>query len=357
MTGTESSVFETLSDAETAYFNSKGEDVSGFAGGGQQENPASGTQQPTQAETAQNGTGAHNTGDGAQNSPEGDDDEGVYLDEHGKARSVATGKYVPHAALHKERSRRKEVEAENLTMREKMARAEERLSVLNEVLMATDDGQQQPGQQQAKKTIEEELGPAPDPERDIFAYVRWQQKKIDLQERRFNEMATTQQRAQEAASNQQASQQFQQAYQQDAVRFMQEKPDFPEAYKFIANSFANELKSMGLDDNAIRQRLMQEEAVLVHEAFQRKMSPSQVIYERARARGYNPSQAAQQQQNGQQKIQQIQKGQKATASLSSAGGSGGDALTMEALADMSEAEFEATYKRLGKSKFKSLIGG
>lgn len=354
MSGNENGFAESLSDAEMAYFNTKGEDTSGFGS----EQPAEAPQQPAGGDFQSSEPNGQAQQEPPQQAAEGDDDDGIYIDENGKARSVATGKFVPHAALHKERTRRQAVEAENLTMREKMARAEERLAVLNEVLMATPADGGDPQQQAQTKTVEEELGPAPDPEKDIFAYVQWQQKKIELQDKRFNEMLEAQMAAQQAQQNQQQSQQFQQAYQNDAINFIQKQPDFPEAYKFIANSFATELKSMGYNDQQIQQRLMQEEAVLVSEAFQRNMSPAQVIYDRARARGYNPTQAAQQhQQNTQQKLETIQKGQRATASLSAAGGSSGEGLTVEAIANMSEEEFAALHSKLGKSKIRQLLGG
>lgn len=358
MSGNENGFAESLSDAEMAYFNTKGEDTSGFGAGDGGQQHAEAPQQPAGGDFQSGEPNGQAQQEAPQQAADGDDDEGVYIDENGKARSVSTGKFVPHAALHKERTRRQAVEAENLTMREKMARAEERLAVLNEVLMATPADGEQPTAQRVQKSVEEELGPAPDPEKDIFEYVKWQQKKIDLQEKRFNEIANAQQAAQQAQQNQQQSQQFQQAYQNDAINFIQKQPDFPEAYKFIANSFATELKSMGYNDQQIQQRLMQEEAVLVSEAFQRNMSPAQVIYDRARARGYNPTQAAQQhQQNTQQKLETIQKGQRATASLSAAGGSSGEGLTVEAIANMSEEDFAALHSKLGKSKMRQLLGG
>ena len=47
-------------------------------------------------------------------------------------RDAKTGKYVPHAAMHKERLRRQELEAENAKIREEWARGEERLKLLTE---------------------------------------------------------------------------------------------------------------------------------------------------------------------------------------------------------------------------------
>lgn len=317
---------EALSPAEAEYFSSKGEKADGLAPAAEPAPTVSNTETVQQAEPQTN---------------EVDDDEGIYIDENGKPRSVISGKFVPHAALHKERERRKSVESEYMTVREKMARAEERLAVLNEVL-------QQPTAPQAPQGDQPEE--VPDAEKDIFAFVKYQEKKIqELQQRLQQE---DQQRQQ-----QRGFQQLETAYKQDAQNFVKQTPDFPDAYSYIANSYAKELAVLGYDEGQIRQQLAREETNLVAEAFKRGMSPSQVLYERAKARGYTPKAAGQQPNAAAQKLDTIAKGQSTHKSLSSAGGASGEGLTVEALANMDEAEFAAVAAKLGKSKLRSLMGG
>jgi hypothetical protein len=334
---TESSFSEALSPAEAAYFSSRGEKTEGLA----PSEPAAAPSEPVQAETqASEGDAAPQAEPGAV-----DDEEGIYIDEDGKARSVLTGKFVPHAALHKERERRKSVEAEYLTVREKMARAEERLAVLNEVLQqpqAPQLGQQQPGQ------VEE----IPDPEKDIFAYVKYQAKLIE-------DLKAAQNQVQERTQQQEGLAQLQKAYVQDAQTFAKDKPDFKDAYSHLANSRARELMALGYNEQQIRSQLTQEETHIVAQAFQQRRSPAAVLYEQALARGYTPKQAAAAAQaiNPAQKLETVARGQATQKSLSGAGGSSGEGLTVEALANMSEEEFAAVSAKLGKSKLRALMGG
>jgi hypothetical protein len=333
---TESAFSEALSPAEAAYFSSRGEKTEGLA----PSEPAAAPSEPVQAETLTS------EGDAAPQAEPGvvDDEEGIYIDQDGKARSVLTGKFVPHAALHKERERRKSVEAEYLTVREKMARAEERLAVLNEVLQQPQAPQlgQQPGQT-------EEI---PDPEKDIFAYVKYQAKLIE-------DLKAAQNQVRQRTQEQEGLQQLQRAYVQDAQTFAKDKPDFKDAYSHLANSRARELMALGYNEQQIRTQLTQEETQIVAQAFQQRRSPSAVLYEQALARGYTPkqAQAIAQAPNPAQKLETVARGQATQKSLSGAGGSSGEGLTVEALANMSESEFAEVQARIGKSKMRQLLGG
>lgn len=332
-TSTESVFSEAMTPAEMDYFSSKGEKAEGLIPAEPVKAEPSYTHAPIPTEPV---------GELVEPKPnEVDDEEGIYLDENGKARSVLTGKFVPHAALHKERERRKAVESEVQTYREKMARAEERLAVLNEVLTqpAKPEGQQAPEQEEM-----------PDPEKDIFAFVKWQAKEIDrLKQATTLQVQQTQQR--------EAFTQMQNAYVADARKFMAEKPDFQDAYQHIAQSRARELTALGYNEQQIRAQLNHEETTIVAEAFRRGISPANVLYQQAIARGYTPKQAQQQAQASTQKLDTIAKGQSTQKSLSGAGGAPSEGLTLESLVNMSEEEYAATLSKLGKSKMRQLMGG
>lgn len=321
---------EALSPAEQAYFSSKGEDLSAF--------------ETEKDDTNQGDVIPPDNNAGEPKSSEQLTDDDVYLDENGKPRSVLTGKFVPHGAFHKERERRKQTETELQNTRLEMARASERLAVLNDIIAA--------GETQAKpqQTVEDDV--PPDPEVDIFAHVKWQQKKIAELE---------QYRAQQSEQQQQArlASEVQNFYRNDAMNFMKETPDFADAYQYVANSFANELRAKGFDDQTIRAQMMNEEASIAYQCKQRGASPAKVIYEMAKARGWQGSNAAAPKPatNAASKLDTIAKGQKSTASLSGAGGGGAEGLTIEALANMSEEEFIAVSAKLGKSKMRQLLGG
>lgn len=333
---TESSVFESLSPAEAAYFSSKGSEVSGLDGN---EQPAE--QTTTTQQEQPNANGQEQT-----QQAQDDGDEGIYIDESGKARSVVTGKFVPHGAFHKERERRKASEAELQTTRERMARADERLAVLNEIISAGEMPQQQAKQPQAVEA------PMPDPETDIFGYVKWLAEKNQRLEAQVQ--ATVQQRERDRVA-----QDVQQFYRQDAMQFLQQTPDFADAYQYVAQSYSNELAAQGYTPQQIQAHLMNEEARIAYECRQKGQSPSKVIYDMAKARGFGrqaPAPAAPA-PTADKKLETIQRGQKASASLSGAGGSSGEGLTLEALANMNDDEFAAVQSKLGRNKFRQLLGG
>lgn len=331
-TETTSALGETLSPAEQAYFSSKGADTTAF------EMPDTSDPAPVTQDAGPDPQPA---------APDEQVDAGeVYIDEHGKARSVVSGKFVPHGAFHKERERRKATEAELQTYREKMARADERLSVLNEIIST---GESPVAQQQAKPA--EEAAP-PDPEVDIFGYVKWQAEKIKQLETEHQTQARQRENARLATE-------VQSFYRNDAMAFVKETPDFADAYQYVAQSYAQELRAKGLNDQQIQAQLMAEESAIAYQSMVQKQSPSKVIYEMAKARGWTPKGAAPSngQPAAQQKIANIQQAQKVTATLSGAGSSGGEGLTAEALANMSEEEFAAVSAKLGKNKMRQLLGG
>lgn len=336
------SVFgESLSAAEQAYFSSKGTEAAGLESEAQPETV-------TQADPVQP------VEQQAEPQAQADDDQdGIYIDENGKARSVVTGKFVPHGAFHKERERRKGVEAENITLREQMARADERLTVLNQIIAAGETPQQTQTRQQ------QEAAP-PDPETDIFGYVKWQADQIQ----KLTEQTQSFHQKQEQYRQ---SQELQTFYRNDALAYMQKVPDFKDAYQYVAQSYVNELAARGMNEDQIKSQLMAEEAGIVWQAKQRGVSPSQVIYDMAKARGYRASSLTQPAPtthehthtqttpNAAEKLKTIAKAQAAMPNVSSSGGSEG--LTLEALANMSDDEFAAVERKLGKAKFRALLGG
>ncbi len=325
---------EDFSPEEMAYITSKGEDTSALQA------PEQSAPQSTPEPVAT-----------AQPEAHGDDDAEITIEigADGKPRDLKSGRFVPHGAFHKERERRKALESENLSYREKMARADERLAVLNQIIGA------QEGPEQAQK--EEPINP----DEDIFGAFKQAMGKIEKLQSQLN---VREQREQSSA----AEQNLVQSYQNDAVRFLQEKPDFKDAYFHLVNARHKELEAIGVTDHSQRNAMIaQEEKGLVAQAIQNRRSPAQVMYQLALARGFTagqspaptpsptptpnptPSPAA-------QKIEQIKAGQQKTASLSSAGGSPGEGMTLEALANMSDDEFHKKVGHLSRNQLRKLMG-
>ena len=345
---------DSFTPGELAYFKSGGQDTTAL----ESEIAANGSGEAGGVDKADPSSGEGGTDNGSQRaaagqekgSDEGADTEGaegeevVIVGKDGKPRSQ-NGRFVPHAALHKEREKHKLTRSELETAREKMARADERLAVLNEILK-----QAEPGEQKVAPQEETKIDPSADP----LGALNQALTKIKSLEA---EMGASKNQSQEREN----ARAMQAAYQNDAVRYLSEKPEFKDAYTFLIQGRHRELEAMGMADATERNRFIaNEERQIVAQAFQSRRSPSQMLHNLAVARGFQPKAAETEtpKTDPVKKIEAIANGQRqAGASLSNAGGSSGEGLTAAALADMSEEEFASVAAKLGKSKLRQLLGG
>lgn len=267
------------------------------------------------------------------------------------------GRFVRHGAFHAERERRKALEKELADFRDKYTRGDERLRLLNEALSAKPPLQQQ------------QPSAPPDPEQDIFGYLKWQSEQINQLSGKLGE---TGKRVEETT----AETQLKTAYVSDVRAFVGTNPDFGDAYQFMLQGRDAELQAMGVADPVERARIItDEEKWIVGRALKANSSPATAIYNMAKARGYKKAEAplapstineaaraaVVAKTNGDgaaEKIAAITKAKPATQSLSNVGGSPGvDALTMEALASMSEDEYAAIRSKLSPQKFAQIMAG
>ncbi len=256
---------------------------------------------------------------------------------------INKGQWVRHGALHAERERRKGFERQAAELREKFTRADERLALLNEAL-------KQPEQATTAQT-------QPDPETDIFGYVKWQAEQIKA----LNERIEATGKRTEAQT---ADIQLRDAYRADAQRFTAEKPEFTEAYRYLMESRDKELASFGIADPQARAaQILEEEKALAQHALRSGRSPAAAVFEMAAIRGFQTKAAdpAAPLQNAIAKtsaeIDRLARGAQASRSLSAAGGSAAQELSTEAVANMSEQEFNALIRRVSPEKMRALMGG
>ena len=329
---------EAFTPAEAAYFKSGGADTSGL-------DLDSSEKGSTAGDNDNVGNSVTETKEPASDEAEGDgEDDGeevVVVGKDGKPR--VNGRFVPHAAMHKERERRKATEAELQATRERFSRADERLAVLNDILGQA-EAPAKPSTAQADET-------PIDPQTDPLGALNQALKKISSLERTLTEGSKRQGEVESERA-------LKSAYQNDAIRYVQEKPEFKDAYKFVIEGRHRELAAMGMSDaNQRNAFIANEERGLVAQALQSQLSPSQMLHNLAIARGFKPA-AAPPQQDAAQKIEQIAKGQRvAGVSLSGNGGSSGEGLTASGLADMSEEEFSSWRAKASKADVKRLLGG
>lgn len=266
---------------------------------------------------------------------------------------------------------------------EERARIDERLKIINEALTTPAPVAEEP-------VVDQD--PEPDPEVNIFEYVKWQGRQLDRErEARTN---LEQSWKDEREEGQMAS-----SYRQDANRFAGSEPNFGKAYHFLLTLRANQLRAGGWDDQTkIDQQIVKEERGLVRKAIQEKASPAQRLFDMAKAAGFvapNPEEAEVQRRATEQarmtddgarvpgaldgavkpaaaaapatapkpgiptvseQVALAAQGAEAALSLSSAGGAPVEQLTAAKLLTMDEDAFNEAVAGMSKAKLREIFG-
>ena len=226
---------------------------------------------------------------------------------------------VPLAALHEERARRKELQAAQAESNARIQKMEERF-----------------------QQILEKQNPAPSYDDDPIEHLKANQERLEQQIQNHN---LTIEQQQQVAQQQQQRQSIISQYAAQANQFASENPDFGAAYAHLLNERRAELNAMGWKPEQITQMLENEELVLAVKSFEDEVNPAQRIYELAKLRGYKKQEETQETQG---KLDQVSKGQQANRSLSGVKGQSKDELSLEALADLPDDEFDAAWAKLFK---------
>lgn len=286
-----------LTAEETAYFES----------GGQTELPA----QPAEAAPAQ------------EPQVVADDSAGQAPDRDEK------GRFVPHQALHAEREEHKKTKAELDEIRRNQAVLNDRWNTL----LKLREGQEQ-----------QEAQAPPDPETDIFGYTKWQAEQLNALKTKLED------REKQDSQRQQIETQEREiwtTWSQDANAYAAEKPEFGEALTFLSGMRANQLKALGAIDPslsteaAITQQINNELRSIVVQSRQAGVSPAKFVHDLAIAYGFKAQPADPAKVTMPDKLASIAGAQEAARTVGQVPGrAGGDALTPEAIAAMSPAEFD-----------------
>lgn len=292
----------TLSPEETAFFES----------GGNTEIPSA-------------DKGGDGTGDtaGADKTGEGKDGE----------NKEKVEQMVSLAALHEERTKRKERDAENRKLNEQLAELRGKFSIIDKLSVPAQE-EQQPLTAEA----------------DIFGFAKKTGETVEQLAKRLDDKE-----AADKAANEQTA--LISTYTRDAAAFEAKTPDYRAAYNHLLNSRAQELIALGYDDAAaLEQALQNEEIQIAQIAFARKKSPAEIIYGLAQQRGYVKADPNKKNVAA-DKLDTIERGQNANKTLSNTGGNSGDAdMTGEMLLKLPNDEFEAWCNKF-PAKAKRLMGG
>lgn len=239
------------------------------------------------------------------------------------------GKFVRHGAFHEERMRRKETEENFNRFREQTAaeraRLEERLNALTQRF-------QQPEPQLSADPVE----------------------RLARVEQTLNQRL--QQEEQQNRAQQEQNALFNVVAQHER-EFAKDAPDYYEAVEYAKQIRLEEFKAMGFDDQEAEQILLNDVLNLTKDALGRRINPAERFYKYAKARGWGKqtetAPVIPQAVEPGAKIKTITAGQQAAKSLSTAPGTSQPALTLQALADMPQDEFD----KIDNKTWKKMMGG
>lgn len=242
-------------------------------------------------------------------------------------------RFVPHQALHEERERRKALEKDLQAEREKQARLDERLTILQRAWQQPDGTAQQPA------------GP-PDIDSDARGYVQHLGQTLTKIEQ------TLQERQQAEAQQSQTRELVNWAAQQER-EIVSRVPDYVDASRFLIEHRVSEYRALGFTDQQIQSALQADMTAVAMHARQTGANVAERIYAVAKHRGYQPKAPAA--QPVEEQAQMINRGQQ-LASTPAAGGAPGGQITAAQLADMSAEEFDALARKDPKL-VRRLMGG
>lgn len=261
------------------------------------------------------------------NQPAGGDadeaDEQVSGEEIAGKAADKLDKTVPIHALHEARAQLKE-------QREQMAQLQQRLgqfeSLRNELIQYRQSQQQAQQQQSDAEAFEE----------DPIGYLRRQNEQI-MRSMNAKDQATTEQTQAVNAMNA-----FLTEVDRQKQVFMQDHPDYLEAYNFIQQQRMADYDIIGITDMDRKQQQLGTEAMqLSYYALENGMNPAELVYKMAKHRGYTPKGQQKPPANLQEQVNKLNSGQQAAQSLSGmASGPEDQPLNLSNVAEMSDDDFD-----------------
>lgn len=256
--------------------------------------------------------------------------------------------FVPLAALHEERGKRKELAAklEETTLRSaaEMAKLTERTNIiLQAIQQATAEPQGSKDPLFIQQFMAANPGVSKEQAEEAFLkeepnnYLKYRQDQLAEQHKVLEQRTAKQD---EAAKSQEQFSNFMMAYQAKTTEFASQTPDFREAYTFLLTNRDAELQQMGFTDPVQRQQIMRNEEIgIVDQAFKNGVNPAKRIYDIAKFRGYKMVAAQPGTDKQPATLDPEKKNAAATKSLGSVPGSPAGTVNAETLLNMSEADF------------------
>jgi hypothetical protein len=233
-------------------------------------------------------------------------------------------KTVPLAALHEERMRRKEAERQ---FREFQRQQQERDTLLNQRLEA----------------LNQRFNPQQEvPSLDQDPLMRFDQK-IDTTQQTVQQLIQYVAQSEQQKQQQQNLARIQSSVNAQEQEFVKVNPDYEAAVDFFKQRKAAEYIALGMSREQATQKIAQDSWNIAMQAAQYGESAPEKIYELAQAFGYVPPA---------KKLSMAEQGMR--ASKPAGGGTTSNKISLDALANMSAAEFAEATKG---DKWQKMFGG
>jgi hypothetical protein len=237
----------------------------------------------------------------------------------------ARNQKVPLTALHEERTRRQQLDADLATERQRSTQLQERF---NKFLL----------DQQAQQQVQQQPAPEAPPtfEDDPVGAFNYVQTQLQNTQRQMQEYLNG---TQQQAVQQQQHHQLATEVGQQEVQFRATTPDYDTAQEHYQNRKLAEYKALGADDAKAMEILRRDYLAIAQVAKQTGQNPAQMVYNLAKVHGYTAGATP--------------PGKKPNTSLSPLGGSPRapdekGAVSAADIADMSEAEFDKYWASMSK---------
>jgi hypothetical protein len=251
------------------------------------------------------------------------------------------GKFVPHQALHAEREEHKKTKSQLEEIARKQAVLEDRWNTL-------------------LKLKEEPQAPAgpPDPNEDLFGYMKWQGEQLKSVENKLSERD----KAEELSKQEREQEQQITTYWQTSVTdYANRVPEFTDAANWLSEYRHKQLQALSpidprMANPAVRNAQIDAELKqIITVAAQNNQNPAELVHQLAKGWGFAPKAADTTTVTLPDKLANIDAAQQASRTLAASGGkTGADPLSAEAIISMSNEEFAkwsadpANAKRLNK---------
>jgi hypothetical protein len=257
------------------------------------------------------------------------------------------GKFIPHSVFHAEREEHKKTRQELEEVRRQQAILNDRWNTLL----------------QAKPQQEAQAETPPDPNEDLFGFIKWQGDQVAALKAQTEEQRKADQQAREWADQEQQISTF---WQSSVQEYASKTPEFTDAATWLSEYRHKQLEALAAIDPqmanpaARNAQIDLETKQIINMAKQRGQNPAELIHQLAKGWGFQPkapAPATPVQTND--KLDQLETALKASQTLTASNGKGAtEPMSVQALIEMPEREFSVWLSKPENAKlYKQLMGG